>query len=83
MQEFLELLKFFDIDAVMVLTAKLATLVGSFRLIMKPVTSFWINKISPYVDIRPKEKLLINPVYKAVTYVIDWALSIKAPQEKK
>jgi len=80
MEEFLNVIRMFDVDLAAALVIKIATWIGSFRLIMKPVTSFWIEKVSPYINVRPTEKLMSSPVYKAVAYVMDWTLSIKAPR---
>lgn len=83
MEKLLEFVQMFDIDFTTIILAKIAAVIGSFRMVMKPVTSFWINKIAPYIDIRPKEKLLKHPLYKSITFFIDWSISVKLPQEKK
>ena len=65
------------------LIQQIALYVLTARAFFKPVCSFWNKYLAPYIKLRPTEKLLKHPVYKAITYVIDWALSIKLPQEKK
>jgi len=61
----------------------IVTFVGTARLYNKPICSFWNNKVAPLVTIRPTEKLMANPIYVAVAYVVDWTLSIKLPRVQK
>lgn len=83
MEEFLEIVSFFDPDVATSLLLRVASIIGSARILMKPAVSFWNSRVAPYIDIRPKDKMLKHPLYKSVTYLIDWTLSIKAPQEIK
>jgi hypothetical protein len=80
---FLEYIKSLDLEIVTAVLLKIATFIGSCRIVLKPVTSFWIKKISPYIKVRPTEKLLAHPLYKSVTFFMDWLISVKAPQEKE
>jgi hypothetical protein len=84
--DYLELLDFIsslDLEVVGILFAKLASFVGTCRIVMKPITNFWIKRVNPYLDIRPTEKLLKHPLYKSVTFFLDYLVSAKAPQEKE
>ena len=81
--EFLELVNqimgLLDTD----LLINIATFIGSCRLVMKPVCTFWQKKINPYVSIKPKQKLLGHPLYKSAIFFIDWAFSLKMPKEEE
>lgn len=62
---------------------QIAIYVTLSRAILKPFFSFWNKYLSKYIQIRPTEAALKHPAYKTLTYLLDWWLSIKAPQEKK
>ena len=62
---------------------QIAIYVTACRLFFKPFFAFWNKKVSPYVSVKPTEKLLKHPLYQAVVFIIDWTTSIKLPKEKK
>ncbi len=67
-------------DAVLV---QIAIYVTISRVFLKPFFSFWNKYMAKYIQIRPTEAALKHPLYKTVTYLLDWWLSVKTPQEKK
>jgi len=73
--DLLEIVEYFNLE-------KFAVYVLAFRAFFKPFFSWWNKKVAPYIEIRPSEKLLRNPIYKSAAYLIDWALSIKLPKAK-
>ena len=62
---------------------QIAIWITACRLFFKPFFAFWEKKISPYVSVKPKPKLLNHPLYQAFVFIIDWSLSIKLPKDKK
>jgi len=53
----------------------------SIRLVFKPISSFFAVYIAPYIDVKPTKRLLKHPLYKIISYIFDWILSIKLPKE--
>jgi hypothetical protein len=73
-----ELNAFFDGE----IFTKVCIFMASCRLIMKPITTFWEAKVNPYIELKPTQKLLKHPVYKAFIFLLDWSTSIKLPKDK-
>ena len=65
------------------LIRQIAIYVLATRAFFKPLFSFWKRYISPYISIKPTEKLLKNPIYLALVYILDWTSSIKLPVKGK
>lgn len=80
MEQLLELIDFLGLKEYFV---SITAYVFVTRTFFKPLFSFWLKFISPYIKIRPTERLLKNPIYKAFAYILDWTSSVKLPQEVK
>lgn len=62
--------------------AKLASISFASRLFFKPFCSWWTKYVSEYISIRPTELAMNHPLYRGITYLLDWFLSVKLPQLK-
>jgi hypothetical protein len=63
---------------------QIVTVIGSLRLILKPTMSY----IQGIVALTPTkkdneflDKVLASPIYKAVSYMLDWFASLKLPKK--
>lgn len=64
--------------------AQVLVIMGLARLCMKPIMAAAgeVVKITPSVkDDEFLGKLLANPIYKGVCFVLDWVLSLKLPKK--
>jgi hypothetical protein len=64
--------------------AQVLMIMGLARLCMKPimVAAGEVVKITPSTkDDAFLDKLLANPIYKGVCFVLDWTLSLKLPKK--
>lgn len=66
--------------------SKILMIIGVIRVMLKPIMSviqaFISLELSPGAD-SFLQKVLDSPIYKSISYILDWSASIKLPQLPK